>query len=161
MAALRLLTMQPITVPTLLSLWTPTLRPLSKSLIEIPTTRLSRISNPSSTLVDTIGSSPSLDLVSSLSMLRWMMERRSGIVAVMWKTPSEHVIDTMEAVMDADSGDYKRLHSNLDSGFQYVSGTYTGESVRRVLDNGRLLDTDNSTEDYYVTEAIGDCGVGL
>ena len=27
----------------------------------------------------------------------------------MWKTPSEHVSDTMEAVMDADSGDYKRL----------------------------------------------------
>ena len=79
----------------------------------------------------------------------------------MWKTPSEHVIDTMEAVMDADSGDYKRLHSNLDSGFQYVSGTYTGESVRRVMDNGRLIDTDNSTEDYYVTEAIGDCGTGL
>ena len=79
----------------------------------------------------------------------------------MWKMPSEHVIDTMEAVMDADSGDYKRLHSSLDSGFQYVSGTYTGESVRRVMENGRLIDTDNSTEDYYVTEAIGDCGTGL
>ena len=79
----------------------------------------------------------------------------------MWKTPSEHVIDTMEAVMNANSGNFKRLHSSLDSGFQYVSGTYTGESVRRVMENGRLIDTDNSTEDYYVTEAIGDCGTGL
>lgn len=79
----------------------------------------------------------------------------------MWKTPSDHVIDTMEAVMDADSEDFKRLHSSLDSGFQYVSGTYTGESVRRVTENGSLIDTNNSTEDYYVTEAIGDCGTGL
>lgn len=63
----------------------------------------------------------------------------------MWKTPSAHVIDTIEAVMDADSGDFKRLHSSLDSGFQYVSGTYTGESVRRIIENGRLLDTDNSS----------------
>lgn len=78
-----------------------------------------------------------------------------------WKTPSDHVIDTMEAVMDEDSGDYKRLHSSLDSGFQYVSGTYTGESVRRISENGLLVDSNNSTEDYYVTEAIGDCGTGL
>ena len=62
--------------------------------------------------------------------------------------------------MDADSVEFKRLHSSLDSGFQYVSGTYTGESVRRVMENGRLIDTNNSTADYYVTEAIGDCGTG-
>ena len=35
----------------------------------------------------------------------------------LWVTPSEHVIDSMEALMDADSEAYKRLPSSIDSGF--------------------------------------------
>ena len=75
----------------------------------------------------------------------------------LWVTPSAHTIDTMESLMDADSASYKRLHSDIDSGFQYVSGTYTGESVRRKEEGGELVDTDNSTTDFYVTTPIADC----
>ena len=61
------------------------------------------------------------------------------------------VVDTMEALMDADSGGYKRLHSTVDSGFIYVSGTYTGESVQRRRDSsGALIDTDDSGADFEV-----------
>jgi len=74
-----------------------------------------------------------------------------------WITPSIHVIDTMEALMDADSGGFKRLHSDIDSGFQYVSGTYTGESVRRKKEAGEWIDTDDSSNDFYVTAPIADC----
>ena len=84
-------------------------------------------------------------------------ERRWLNGSPVWVTPSIHTIDTMEALMDADSGAFKRLHSDLDSGFQYVSGTYTGESVRRKLEGDTLVDTDDSTADFYVTEPIADC----
>ena len=76
----------------------------------------------------------------------------------LWVTPSTHTIDTMEALMDADSVAYKRLHPDIDSGFQYVSGTYVGESVRRKKEGDSWVDTDNSSNDFYVTEPIGDCG---
>ena len=75
-----------------------------------------------------------------------------------WVTPSSHTIDTMEALMDEESVDFKRLHSSLDSGFQYVSGTYVGESVRRKKDGDLWVDTDNSTDDFFVTSPISDCG---
>ena len=75
-----------------------------------------------------------------------------------WVTPSIHTIDTMEALMDEDSVDFKRLHSSLDAGFQYVSGTYVGESVRRKKDGDLWIDTDNSTDDFFVTTPISDCG---
>jgi len=75
----------------------------------------------------------------------------------LWVTPSYHTIDTMEALMDADSGSFKRLHPDIDTGFQYVSGTYTGESVRRHMTNGKLIDSDNSTDDFYVTSPVADC----
>ena len=75
----------------------------------------------------------------------------------LWVTPSYHTIDTMEALMDADSIAFKRLHQDIDSGFQYVSGTYTGESVRRRIENGKLIDNNNSSDDFYVTSPIADC----
>ena len=59
----------------------------------------------------------------------------------LWVTPSEHVIDSMEALMDEDSEAYKQLPSSIDSGFQHASGTYTGESVRRVKEDGQWIDT--------------------
>lgn len=76
----------------------------------------------------------------------------------LWVTPSIHIIDTMEALMDEDSESYKRVHTEIDSGFQYVSGTYTGESVRRKMDGEEWVDTNNSTHDFYVTTPISDCG---
>ena len=41
------------------------------------------------------------------------------------RAPVSAVVDTMEALMDANGGDYKRLHSSIDNGFIHVSGTYT------------------------------------
>ena len=75
----------------------------------------------------------------------------------LWVTPSVHVIDSMEALMDAESGDFKRLHADIDSGFQYVSGTYAGESVRRKQQGTEWVDTDDSSNDFYVTTPIADC----
>ena len=68
------------------------------------------------------------------------------------RAPVSAVVDTMEALMDAGSGAYKRLHSTVDSGFIHVSGTYTGESVRRKRDGtGALIDTDDSGADFEVS----------
>jgi hypothetical protein len=68
------------------------------------------------------------------------------------KAPVSAVVDTMEALMDADSGDFKRLHDTVDSGFVHVSGTYTGESVRRRRDDrGALIDTNDSGADFEVS----------
>ena len=68
------------------------------------------------------------------------------------RAPVSAVVDTMEALMNAGSGDYKRLHSSVDSGFIHVSGTYTGESVRRLRDDsGMLIDTNDSGADFEVS----------
>lgn len=67
------------------------------------------------------------------------------------RAPVSAVVDTMEALMDEDSGEYKRLHSTVDSGFTHVSGTYSGESVRRLRDSeGALIDTNDSGADFEV-----------
>jgi hypothetical protein len=73
------------------------------------------------------------------------------------KVPAEDVIDTMEALMDEDSGDFKRIPAELDSGFTHTSGTYTGEAVRRVSVDGVLQDTDDSGADYVVDVPTSDC----
>ena len=66
--------------------------------------------------------------------------------------PVSAVVDTMEALMNADSGDYKRLHSSVDRGFVHVSGTYTGESVRRIRDSkGALIDSNDSGADFEIS----------
>lgn len=67
------------------------------------------------------------------------------------RAPVSAVVDTMEALMDAESGDYKRLHPSVDAGFVHVSGTYSGESVQRRRDaDGVLVDTDDSGADFVV-----------
>ena len=76
------------------------------------------------------------------------------------RAPVSAVVDTMEALMDADSGGYKRLHPTVDAGFIHVSGTYTGESVRRLRDSsGTLIDTNDSGADFEVL-SMPDPGVG-
>ena len=77
----------------------------------------------------------------------------TDVVAV----PADTVVDTMEALMDEDSGDFKRLPPSIDAGFIHVSGTYTGESVRRVSVDGVLQDADDSGVDYSVGAPIADC----
>ena len=65
------------------------------------------------------------------------------------QAPVSAVVDTMEALMNEDSVDWKRLHPSVDAGFIHVSGTYTGESVRRRRDaDGRLIDTNDSGADF-------------
>lgn len=67
------------------------------------------------------------------------------------QAPASAIVDTMEALMNADSGSYKRLHPDIDAGFTHVSDTYTGESVRRrSTADGHLQDTDDSTADFEV-----------
>lgn len=78
---------------------------------------------------------------------------QTGGDAYPMEAPHSAVVDTMEALMDADSGDYKRLHESLDAGFVHVSGTYTGESVKRKRDaDGKLIDTNDSGADFEVGE---------
>ena len=98
---------------------------------------------------------PSIVIVDKQAIEEGISERIDG--NNVWVTPSIHTIDTMEALMDADSGDFKRLPAVLDSGFQYVSGTYTGESVRRKKEADEWIDTDDSSNDFYVTSPIADC----
>lgn len=74
------------------------------------------------------------------------MTRASGFDAA--QIPKDWVIDAVNAVMDGDSLDFRRLPPVLDAGAAWVSGTYTGESLRRrVGEGGRLLDSDDSSVD--------------
>jgi hypothetical protein len=98
---------------------------------------------------------PSIVIVDKQAIEEGISERIDG--NNVWVTPSIHTIDTMEALMDADSGNFKRLPVDLDSGFQYVSGTYTGESVRRKKEADEWIDTDDSSNDFYVSSPIADC----
>ena len=42
--------------------------------------------------------------------------------------------------------------ASIDSGFIHVSGTYVGESVRRIRDDsGMLIDTNDSGADFEVS----------
>lgn len=66
------------------------------------------------------------------------------------RAPVDAVVDAVEALMDADSADSKRLPDSLDAGFVYVSDIYTGESVRRIRDGDRRQDTDDSSADFEV-----------
>ena len=99
---------------------------------------------------------PTIVIIEPAAIEAGVVERVRG--SDLWVTPSEYTLDTMEALMDESSGDFKRLHPDIDSGFQYVSGTYTGESVRRKVENDIWIDTDNSSDDFYVTQPISDCG---
>jgi hypothetical protein len=62
--------------------------------------------------------------------------------------PADSVLDAVEALMDADSGAFKRLPASVDAGFVHVSGTYTGESVRRRKIGDQWQDTDDSGADF-------------
>lgn len=67
------------------------------------------------------------------------------------RVPAASVIDAVEALRDAESGAFKRLPASVDSGFAFVSGTYTGESLhRRRAADGELVDTGDSGADFEV-----------
>jgi len=63
------------------------------------------------------------------------------------------VIDAVELVQADPTKQYKRLHTELDAGFVYCSGTYVSKSVRRKVDkiiSGKVFykDTNNSSNDF-------------
>lgn len=64
---------------------------------------------------------------------------------------TSRVIDAIDTLMDDDSGAYKRLPDSVDSGFIYVSGTYSGESVRRVREDGTPTDSNDSSVDFELS----------
>ncbi len=69
------------------------------------------------------------------------------------KLPIRNVIDSFEALKDANSGAFKRVPVALNSGFVYASNTYTQESFRRKVvaeENGRkiLQNTNDSGADF-------------
>ena len=69
------------------------------------------------------------------------------------KIPNALLIDTFEALRDAESGSFKRIPVGVDAGFVFATDTYVGESFRRKLAlviNGRVVlqDTNNSGNDF-------------
>lgn len=62
----------------------------------------------------------------------------------------EDVLDGVDALMDADSGAFKRLPDAVDRGFVWVGGTYTGEALHRRRDGAGWQDTDDASADFEV-----------
>lgn len=64
------------------------------------------------------------------------------------------IIDGIDMMFSAQTGNFKRLPTSVDAGFNYVEGnSYTGQSVRRKVAkevDGRkiLMDTNNSSNDF-------------
>lgn len=63
---------------------------------------------------------------------------------------SDAVLDGVDALMDADSGGFKRLPPTVDAGFAHVEGTYVGQALHRRQVDGRWQDTDDSAVDFTV-----------
>jgi len=64
--------------------------------------------------------------------------------------PTSAVLDAVEAVMDGDSGDFKRLPDTIDQGFTWVDGAYVGQSLHRKQSGGVWQDSDDSGSDFEV-----------
>ena len=64
--------------------------------------------------------------------------------------PVEAVLDGVDTLMDADSGDFKRLPDAVDAGFAWAEGPYTGTALHRLRVEGQWQDTDDSSADFEV-----------
>ena len=79
-----------------------------------------------------------------------------GSTTKAYKIPIDQVVDAVELVNDATKMSLKRIPAVLDAGANFVSGTYTGQSlcrkIKTTLPNGRIIykDSNNSTEDFEV-----------
>lgn len=68
--------------------------------------------------------------------------------------PKEYVVDAVECVYNDETKRFKRLPSDLDAGYTFItSGTYSSQSIRRKVKqiiDGKVIykDTNNSTEDF-------------
>lgn len=103
-------------------------------------------------LVPVFGGSMVIFRIEDPSELEWVDHAQAGEVV---RVPVSRVLDGVEALMDAASSSYKRLPSSVDASFAHVSGTYTGESLRRRRAEGlpRLLDTGDSSVDFELLDA--------
>lgn len=77
----------------------------------------------------------------------------------------EDILDGVDIMVNAETGNFKRLPSNIDAGFSYIDGYFTNKSVRRKEErevNGRkiLKDTNNSTNDLEVIDTPTPGGFG-
>ncbi|MGB0591841.1 MAG: DUF4876 domain-containing protein [Myxococcota bacterium] len=73
-----------------------------------------------------------------------------GVFGELPTAPTSAVLDGVEAVMDGESGAFKRLPDTVDSGFLWVSGTYVGESLHRRKNGNSWQDTNDSWADFEV-----------
>lgn len=70
------------------------------------------------------------------------------------QVPVANIIDGVDFQSSAAATGFKRLPASIDAGFNYCSGTYTGDAMMRkvksTLSNGRIVlqDTNNSTDDF-------------
>lgn len=69
----------------------------------------------------------------------------------------DDIIDGIDMMLNAESGDFKRLPTSVDAGFNYIDGYFTGKSVKRKTEktvDGRVIlkDTNNSTNDLEVID---------
>jgi hypothetical protein len=85
------------------------------------------------------------------------LERRSTAIGARIRVPVTSVIDGVEALMNANSGSFKRLPPSVDRGFVYAAGTYTGQSARRrpaAMLRGRTIwqDTGDTGADFEVVD---------
>ncbi len=63
---------------------------------------------------------------------------------------AEDVLDGVDTLMDAGSGDFKRLPDAVDVGFAFTDGPYTGQSLHRKRDGQGWQDTNDSGADFEV-----------
>ncbi len=77
-----------------------------------------------------------------------------------YQIPAEWIIDGMETFYGGSTSNTKRLSTKIDAGFVYFSETFKGRSLCRRKDDEAssekgyevLLDTNNSTVDFYERE---------
>lgn len=71
----------------------------------------------------------------------------------------DDIIDGVDIMLNAEKGNFKRLPTSIDAGFNYIDAYFSAKSVKRVEEKvidgtGRriLKDTNNTTNDFEVTD---------
>lgn len=69
------------------------------------------------------------------------------------KVPYSHVVDAVDLIQNSMVTNTKRFSPVLDAGYASVEKTYAGLSViRKSIADGKLKDTNNSTEDFEIND---------
>ena len=83
--------------------------------------------------------------------------QKPGASSRCMKIPWDWIIEGVEVYNGAATSNYKRLANDVDAGYVYLSGTFTGHTLHRRLNEeasseaGREIyhDTNNSSNDFY------------